>query len=75
MMATRQCLAVRRDLAQVSLRGWWRVGLEVWETSRGKLLHTGWINKVLLYSTGYYIQYPVISHKGKKYEKQYSLYN
>ena len=30
MKATRQCLAVRRDLAQVSLRGWWRVGLEVW---------------------------------------------
>ena len=30
-----------------------------------KLLYIGWINKVLLYSTGNYIQYPVINHKGK----------
>ena len=28
-------------------------------------------NKVLLYSTGNYIQYPVISHNGKEYEKEY----
>ena len=28
-----------------------------------------WINnKVLLYSTGNYIQYPVINHNGKEYE-------
>ena len=36
-----------------------------WELriSRGKLLHIGWIkNKVLLYSTGTYIQYCVIRH-------------
>ena len=34
--------------------------------SRCKLLYTGWINnKVLLYSTGNYIQYPVINHNGK----------
>ena len=26
-------------------------------------------NKILLYSTGHYIQYPVISHSGKEYEK------
>ena len=32
----------------------------------GKLLHTGCINKVLLYSTGNYIQYPKINHNGKK---------
>ena len=33
-----------------------------WEfgTGRGKLLHIGWINKVLLYSIGHYIQYPMI---------------
>ena len=40
-----------------------------WEfgTSRCKLLHIEWMNnKVLLYSTGNYIQYPVISHNGKK---------
>ena len=27
-------------------------------------------NKVLLYSTGNYIQYPVINHNGKEYEKE-----
>ena len=40
-----------------------------WEfgTSRCKLLYTGWINnKVLLYSTGNYIQYLVINHNGKE---------
>ena len=31
----------------------WKLGI-----SRGKLLYIGWINKVLLYSTGNYIQYP-----------------
>ena len=36
----------------------------------GKLLYREWINnKVLLYSTGNYIQYPIISHDGKEYEK------
>ena len=39
--------------------------------SRCKLLYTGWINnKVLLYSTENYIQYPVINHNGKEYEKE-----
>ena len=34
--------------------------------SRCKLVYIGWINnKVLLYSTGNYIQYPVIKHDGK----------
>jgi len=48
------------------------VGMD-WEfgISRCKLLYIEWINnKVLLYRTGNYIQYPVISHKGKEYEKQ-----
>ena len=43
-----------------------------WEfgVSRCKLLHIEWIeNKVLLYNTGNYIQYPVIKHNGKEYEK------
>ena len=31
-------------------------------------------NKVLLYSTGNYSQYTVISHNGKEYEKEY-MYN
>jgi len=44
----------------------WELGI-----SRCKLLYIGWINnKGLLYCTGNYIQYPVINHKGKKYEKQ-----
>ena len=45
-----------------------------WEfgVSRCRLLYIGWINnKVLLYSTGNYIQYPVINHNGKEYEKVY----
>ena len=38
--------------------------------SRYKLLYIGWINnKVLLYSTGNYIQYPVINHNGKETNK------
>ena len=43
----------------------WEFGI-----SRGKLSYTGWINnKVLLYSTGNYIQYLVTNHNGKDYEK------
>ena len=39
--------------------------------SRCKLWYTEWINiKVLLYSTGNYIQYPIINHNGKEYEKE-----
>ena len=49
--------------------GWWRrEGLE-FEISRCKLLYIEWINnKVLLYSTGSYIQYPMINHNGKEYD-------
>ena len=39
--------------------------------SRCKLLYEAWINKkVLLYSTGIYIRYPVINHNGKEYKKE-----
>ena len=45
----------------------WEFGI-----SKCKLLYIGWINnKVLLYSTGNYIQYPVINHNGKEYEKEH----
>ena len=45
----------------------WEFGI-----SRCKLLYTGQINsKVPLCSTGNYIQYPVINHNGKEYEKEY----
>ena len=41
--------------------GWTEFGI-----NRCKLLHTEWIsNKVLLCSTGNYIQYPAINHNGK----------
>ena len=47
--------------------GWeWEVGV-----SRGKLPCAVWINdKVLLFSTGDYIQDPVTSRNGKEYEKE-----
>ena len=40
-----------------------------WEfgVSKCKLLRLEWLNKVLLYSTGNYIQYPGIDHDGKEY--------
>ena len=44
-------------------------GME-WEfgVGRCKLLHLEWIkDKVLMYSTGNYIQYPLINHNGKEY--------
>ena len=47
-------------------------GME-WEAgvSRCRILYIEWINnKVLLYSTGKYIQYPVINHNGKEYKKE-----
>ena len=45
----------------------WEFGISTFN-----LLHIEWINnKVLLYSTGNYVQYPVISHNGKEYEKEY----
>ena len=41
---------------------------------RCKLLHLEWINnKVLMYSTGNYIKYPVINHNGKEYKRRMSI--
>ena len=41
-------------------------------TSRNILiLYIEWMNKVLLYSIGNYIHYPVINHNRKEYEKEY----
>ena len=43
----------------------WEIGV-----GRCKLLHLEWTNnKVLLYSTGNYIQSPGINHNGKEYKK------
>ena len=47
-----------------------------WEfgVGRCKLLYVEWINnKVLLLSTGNYIQYPLINHNGREYEKEYQI--
>ena len=45
----------------------WDLGI-----SRGKVLYIEWINnKVLFYSTGNYMKYPVINHKGKEYKKEF----
>ena len=48
-----------------------------WESviSSCRLWHIGWINnKVLLYSSGNSIQYPVINHHGKKKYKEECMY-
>ena len=44
----------------------WEAGI-----SRCELLYTEWIhNKVLMYSTENYIEYPMINHTGKEYFKK-----
>ena len=41
------------------------------EISRCKLLYREWKNnKIRLYSTENYVQYPRMSYKGKEYEKE-----
>ena len=50
----------------------WGWGEKDWEfgISRCKLSYIEWLNnKVLQYSTESYIQYPVMDHNGKEYEK------
>ena len=52
--------------------GMWGIGGEMdWELGLADTnLYIEWINnKLLLCSTGYYVQYPVINHNGKEYEK------
>ena len=50
----------------------WEVGV-----SRCKLLYREWIhNRVLLQSTGNFIQYPAVNHNGTDYKKEYIyMYN
>ena len=62
----------RREQTCVSQGGGRAGGGKDWEfeISRYKLLFVEWINiKVLLYRTGNYIQYPIINHNSKEYEK------
>ena len=61
----------RTDLWLPREGGWGREGFE-FVISRCKLSYIGWINnKILLYITGNHVQYPVINHNGKEYEKEY----
>ena len=58
-------------LPRSRVRGWGREGFGL-GISKYKLVYIGWINnKVLLYSTGNYIQYPVINQNRKEYKKEY----
>ena len=51
-----------------------REELGVWDYQMQTSIYRGWINnQVLLYSTGNYIQYPVINHNGKNMKKS-SIY-
>ena len=61
---------IEKRLVVAKGEGW---GGKDWEfgISSCKLLYTGWINnKVLLHSTGNYIQYSVTNHNRKEYEKE-----
>ena len=41
--------------------------VEEFGVNRCKLVFIGWINiRVLLFSTGNYVQYPIIKHNGEK---------
>ena len=58
----------------ISLGNFQEAQLTAWEfgISTCKLVYIGWINnKVPLYGTRNYIQYPVINHNGKENEKEY----
>ena len=71
---TKECKQTHRHREQTCVC---QGGEKDWEfgISRYKLLYIGWINnKVLVYSIGNYIQYPVINHNGKEYQKEY-IYN
>ena len=74
------CMYIYETDPQTQRTEWWllsRVGSGGgvdWEfgINKCKLLYTNWINnKALLCSTGNYIQYPVINHNGKEYEKEF----
>ena len=56
----------------------WGRGGKYWEfgISRCELLYIGWVNsRVLLHSTGNYIQYHVIHRNGKEQGKEYVCIN
>ena len=53
-----------------------RLGRDGFGAIRYKLLHIEWINnKVILYRAENYIQYLIINHHGKEYEKEMCMCN
>ena len=66
-MKQKQTHRYNRLQASSGTAGWGEMDWE-FAISRYKLLYIPWINsKLLLYSTGSHIQYPVIIHNGKQY--------
>ena len=49
--------------------------LGVWVQQMQMIVYRRINNKVLLDSTGKYIQYPVTNHNGKEYEKEYMYHS
>ena len=75
-LATKQKQTHRHREQTGGRRGEWGGGGRDWEfgVSRCKLVYIGWINnKVLLYSTGNYIQYPMINHMEKNVKKNIGM--
>ena len=65
-------LSLPQRSSQSRVRGRFR-NRKLFGIRRCKLLYVGWINnKVLLYSTGNYIQYLMINHNGKQCEKGFT---
>ena len=63
-------LSLPQRSSQSRVRGRFR-NRKLFGIRRCKLLYVGWINnKVLLYSTGNYIQYLMINHNGKDYKNE-----
>ena len=62
-----RCIVISLESCKFGL--FYKISFQI---SRCKLSYIRWIsNKVLLYSKWNYIQYPVINHNGKEYEKVY----
>ena len=50
---------------------WGKDGGGIWDQQMQTAVQRKDNNKILLYSTGDYIQYSVVNHNGKDYEKEY----
>ena len=71
-LSMKQNRLTNAENTSVVAKGMWGIGAEVgWSLGLADTnLSREWINnKVLLYSTGNYVHYPVTNHYGKEYEK------